>query len=100
VEDAAEAARVARAHWRLGRHSALLLAQPPPESLDDLEPLIEDALATARDEGVVGPGVTPFVLSFLHERTEGRTLRVNRELVLANAQLAAEVAIAYARGPT
>jgi pseudouridine-5'-phosphate glycosidase len=100
VEDADEAAQVARAHWRLGRHSALLLAQPPPESLDDMEPLIGEALARARDEGVVGPAVTPFVLSFLHECTEGRTLRVNRELVLANAQLAAQVAIAYAKGPT
>jgi pseudouridine-5'-phosphate glycosidase len=40
--------------------------------------------------------VTPFVLSFLHERSGGRTLEVNRELVLANAKLAAEVAVAYA----
>ncbi len=46
---------------------------------------------------MTGPAVTPFVLSFLHERSDGRTLEVNRELVLANAQLAAEVAVAYAR---
>ena len=39
--------------------------------------------------------MTPFVLSFLHEHSGGRTLEVNRELVLANAQLAAEVAVAY-----
>jgi len=38
--------------------------------------------------------VTPFVLSFLHERSAGRTLSVNRELVVANAGLAAEVAVA------
>jgi pseudouridine-5'-phosphate glycosidase len=38
--------------------------------------------------------VTPFVLARLHERSGGRTLAVNRELAAANAQLAAEVAVA------
>ena len=100
VESAEEAARIARSHWRLGRHSALVLAQPPPESLDDVEPLIEQALAEADDRGVAGPAVTPFVLSFLHEASGGRTLKVNRDLVLANAELSAQVAVAYAgEGP-
>jgi pseudouridine-5'-phosphate glycosidase len=44
----------------------------------------------------VGQAVTPFVLSFLHERSAGRTLVANRELVAANAGLAAEVAVAAA----
>jgi pseudouridine-5'-phosphate glycosidase len=100
VESAEEAARIARSHWRLGRHSALVLAQPPPESLDDVEPLIERALAEADERGVAGPAVTPFVLSFLHEASGGRTLEVNRDLVLANAELSARVAVAYAgEGP-
>jgi len=97
VESADEAARVARAHWQLGRHSALVLAQPPPESLDDIGPLIEQALAAADERSITGPAVTPFVLAFLHEASDGRTLRANRELVLANARLAAEVAVAYTR---
>jgi pseudouridine-5'-phosphate glycosidase len=97
VESADEAAAVARTHWQLKRRSGLLLAQPPPTSLDDVEPLIEQALAAAEEQGVTGPTVTPFVLAFLHERSGGRTLEVNRELVLANAQLAAEVAVAYAK---
>jgi pseudouridine-5'-phosphate glycosidase len=65
-----------------------------------VEPLIEQALGVAEERGVAGPAVTPFVLSFLHEASDGRTLHVNRELVLANAQLAAEIAVAYAgEGP-
>ena len=96
VDSAEEAARVARTHWQLGRHSALVLAQAPPKSLDDVEPLIEQALAEAEERGVAGPAVTPFVLSFLHEASGGRTLKVNRDLVLANAELAAQVAVAYA----
>jgi pseudouridine-5'-phosphate glycosidase len=93
VESPDEAARVAQAHWELGGNG-LLVARAPDESLDDIEPLIEDALRAAADEGVRGQDVTPFVLSFLHERSGGRTLRANKELVAANAQLAAEIAVA------
>jgi pseudouridylate synthase len=96
VESADEAARIAHAHWNLGG-GGLVLAQPPPTSLDDVEPLIEEALADATRQGVTGQAVTPFVLSFLHERSGGRTLAVNRELVVTNAGLASEVAALEAR---
>lgn len=92
VESAAEAAAVARAHWELGG-GGLLLARPPDNSLDDVEPLIEEALAAAGRNGVTGQAVTPFVLTYLHEHSDGRTLAANRELVVANAGLAAEVAV-------
>jgi pseudouridine-5'-phosphate glycosidase len=92
VESAAEAARIARAHWELGGHG-LLLARPPDDSLDDVEPLIEQALGEAERTHVSGQDVTPFVLAFLHEHSGGRTLKANRELVAANAALAAEVAV-------
>ena len=91
VDAPEEAARAARTHWELGG-AGLVLAQAPPTSLDDVEPLIEEALAEAARAGVHGQAVTPFVLSFLHERSGGRTLAVNRELVVANAGLASEVA--------
>jgi pseudouridylate synthase len=94
VDDAAEAARIARVHWELGG-AALLLGRAPDESVDDAEVLIEEALAAAADRGVRGQDVTPFVLSFLHERSGGRTLAVNRDLIVANAGLAAEVAVAF-----
>jgi pseudouridine-5'-phosphate glycosidase len=94
VESADEAATVARAHWELGG-GGLLLAQPPPTSLDDVGPLIEEALTESERRGISGQAVTPFVLSFLHERSGGRTLAANRELVVANAGLAAKVAVAW-----
>jgi pseudouridylate synthase len=96
VESADEAARVAHSHWELGGRG-ILLARPPDESLDDVEPLIAQALTEARRRSLSGQAVTPFVLSFLHEHSSGRTLIANRELVAANAALAAEVAVAYAR---
>ena len=91
VESADEAAQVARAHWELGR-GGLLLGRPPDESLDDVEPLIEQALLAAEAEGVHGQAVTPFVLSYLHRESGGRTLAANRDLIVGNARLAGEIA--------
>jgi pseudouridine-5'-phosphate glycosidase len=96
VESAEDAARVASAHWQLGGRSSLLLGNPPPVSLDGVEPLIEAALAAADRQGVSGKAVTPFVLAELHRESGGRTLEANRELIAANAALAGETAAAYA----
>jgi pseudouridylate synthase len=95
VESARDAAEVARAHWALGG-GGILLARPPDDSLDDVEPLIDEALHDAASRGIRGQQVTPFVLSFLHERSGGATLRANRDLIAANARLAAEAAAAHA----
>jgi len=95
VESAAETAAVARTHWELGG-GGLLVGRPPDESLDDVEPLIEEALAEASAAGVHGQAVTPFVLSYLHRASGGRTLEANRELVVGNARLAGEIAVAAA----
>jgi pseudouridylate synthase len=93
VETAGEAARVVAAHWALDR-AAVVVANPPPESLD-AEPLIDEALIEARRQGISGQLVTPFVLARLHERSGGATMRVNRSLIAANAALAGEIAVAY-----
>jgi pseudouridylate synthase len=93
IESPAEAARVARAHWELGG-AGLLVGRPPDEPLEDLEPLIERALVAARDTGVTGQAVTPFVLSYLHRESGGRTLAANRDLIAQNARLAGEIAVA------
>ena len=93
VEAASEAAQIARAHWQLGG-GGLLLGRPPDESLDDVEPLIEQALAEAAATGVRGGAVTPFVLARLHSESGGRTLKANRDLIEGNALLAGRIAAA------
>ena len=97
VDSPQEAASLARAHWELAGNGLLL--GNAPENAVDVEPLLEDALHAAEAENVTGQALTPFVLSFLHERSGGRTLEVNRELVVANARLAAEVAVAFSSLP-
>jgi pseudouridine-5'-phosphate glycosidase len=91
VESADEAGRLAAAHWLLDG-GGLLLGRPPDESLDDVEPLIERALADAAASSVHGQEVTPFVLAYLHRESNGRTLRANRDLIVGNARLAGEIA--------
>jgi len=94
ADDVVEIARIADAHWRLGGNT-ILVGRPPSESLD-VTPLIEEAVAAAARAGVSGQAVTPFVLAYLHENSGGETRRVNRDLIVANAGLAGEIAAAYA----
>jgi len=92
-------ATVASTHWGFARSTGVLVAQAPAEEVamteDELEPLIADALEEAAVEGIAGMDLTPYVLSVLHERTNGRTLIANRRLVEDNAGLAGEIAAAY-----
>jgi pseudouridine-5'-phosphate glycosidase len=93
VDSPQEAAAVARAHWAV-TGCGILLARAPTESLDDVEPLIAAALDQAAAADITGARLTPFVLSYLHEQSGGRTLEANRRLVADNASLAADVAAA------
>jgi pseudouridine-5'-phosphate glycosidase len=95
VDSAEEAARVAEAHWQLGG-AGLLLGRPPDEPLEDVEPLVADALAAAAAAGVSGQAVTPFVLAHLHRESGGRTEAANRALIAQNARLAGEVGLEVA----
>lgn len=94
VESVDDAVRLVNLHWKVGG-GGVLLTRPPDESLE-VDDLIEEALAEAEIQLIRGQEVTPFVLARLHERSGGRTLAVNRDLAVANAGLAAELAVAAA----
>ena len=84
---------MAAAHWELAG-GGVLVGNPPAAPLDDVEPLIELALASAAANRVTGPAVTPYVLDYLHRESGGRTRSANRRLVVDNAGLAADIAVA------
>ena len=94
IETAEEAVNLARLHWELGG-CGVLVARPPATSID-VDDLIDEALEEAERQGIRGQAVTPFVLSRLHEQSDGRTLEVNKELAAANAALAGELAVGAA----
>jgi len=101
VESAAEAAGVAHARSVLGTDTAgVVLANPLPESRQ-VDPAVHDRLVAAglaelAREGVTGKDVTPRLLEYFHANSGGESLRANVELVLANAALAASVAVELA----
>jgi pseudouridine-5'-phosphate glycosidase len=95
VETAEHAARIAVAHWALGRDGGMVVARPPQPEVDVAQ-LIDEALVEAEATVVTGQAVTPFVLACLHERSGGKTLEVNRRLAADNAALAADIAVAHA----
>jgi pseudouridine-5'-phosphate glycosidase len=99
VDTPAEAARLLSAHWGLGG-AGVVLAQPVAEDVAlgqaEFDAALAEAERLAESAGVRGPAVTPFLLARLAELTGGKSLRANRELIVANARLAAEVAKALA----
>jgi pseudouridine-5'-phosphate glycosidase len=99
VDSPAAAASLLKLHWDL-QGAGVVLAQPPPLALEpeELASALQDALARAARDGVRGAALTPFLLSRLAEVTRGKTLKVNAELIVANARLAALVACAAQGG--
>jgi pseudouridine-5'-phosphate glycosidase len=93
IDDVAQLASLVRRHWALGG-GGVVVARPPPTPLDpgEVEAWSEAAQARAAAEGVSGPALTPFVLGEMARLSGGRTVAANRDLVLANARLAAELA--------
>ena len=93
VESASEAASIFQAHCQLGG-SGVLLANPLPNAdaipLDDFE----RARAIAESEAVVtGAKLTPYLLKRIAELLGPPVLEANKKLIVANAKLAAEVAV-------
>ncbi|HEV3438914.1 MAG TPA: pseudouridine-5'-phosphate glycosidase [Gemmata sp.] len=99
IESPTEAAAVFAAHVRLGGGGAVL-AQPCPGDVaipaTEFNAWLGVAEADAWTAGVSGPRLTPFLLARLAELSGGQTLKANRALVIANARLAAAVAVALA----
>ena len=101
VESPEQVADVLRSARQLGpRTPAIVVANPVAEAAQ-LDPALHDrvlaaALADATDLGVRYAHLTPFLLERFHASTGGDSLRVNTELIKANAELAAAIAAAIA----
>jgi pseudouridine-5'-phosphate glycosidase len=99
VASAEEAAHAFRSH-RDFSSTGLLLANPVrlDQELDRgvHDAALSSALLKAQAEGVSGKAVTPALLSEFARHTDGVSVQVNRDLVVANASLAGEVAASLA----
>lgn len=77
-------------------NSALIVANPVGNQMDKAlhDQILFDGLAKAKTAGISGKAVTPFLLEYFHSNSKGESLRVNVEIIKANAALAAQIAVA------
>ncbi len=90
-----DVADFAQAHWSLGMRSAVLVANPVPETdaipKSEMEPIIARASKEAQEKKIRGQALTPFLLQRISELTNEKSMRANLALLLNNAQLAAQI---------
>ena len=82
----------------LGLKGGMLVTNPIPEQYsmpaDVINQAIEQALKESHQLGIHGKQTTPFLLAKIKELTAGHSLDANIQLVLNNARLAAQTAVA------
>jgi pseudouridylate synthase len=101
--DVREAASIAAAHLSLGLRSGMLVCVPPPAehalSEQDVVRTVEQAVAEAETSGIEGPALTPWLLARVAELTGGASVRANTALIVNDARVAAELAVALGGSP-
>jgi len=82
---------------RMNLKGGVLIANPIPEEYEIaremIDPAIERAIADAARQGIGGKELTPFLLKQLNEITGGDSQVANKQLVLNNAAVAAQIAV-------
>lgn len=97
VEAASEIAAILNAHWEMDLGGVLVCVPCPEDSAlpeGVLETAIGVAMAQAEHAQIRGKALTPFLLNALSEATDGESLRANEALLLNNATIAAQIALA------
>ena len=98
MDGAQELVAFLEARERLGLDGGVLVARPVDREHEipagEMRGHIETALGEAEGAGVRGKDVTPWLLSRVVELTKGRSLATNRALIVGNARLAGEIAVA------
>ncbi len=95
-DDPAAIAAIFRSALQLEMGTGMLVGNPIDASLeiphDAMTKIIERAVDEARDLGMRGKALTPWLLDRIHTLTQGRSLEANIALVRSNAKLAAAIA--------
>ena len=74
---------------------AIVVANPVVNQMDLAlhNQILSSGLQAAEDNHITGKAVTPFLLEYFHTQSKGESLRVNIEIIKANAHLAALIAV-------
>jgi pseudouridine-5'-phosphate glycosidase len=103
LDTALEQAAFIQTKWQLGLRGGVVVSNPVPEMFampqQEIDRITEQALLEARQGGVTGKAVTPFLLNRIKTLTDGRSLATNIALVKHNALVGARLAIALRKLP-
>jgi pseudouridine-5'-phosphate glycosidase len=95
-----EVADIIAAREAFGEPAALLVANPLPAARQlnpgVLDGALDEALAIAREQGIRGKAVSPFLLDRINDVTGGASVEVNLEIVRGNIELAGQISRALA----
>ena len=96
VDNEAEAADVFAAQLKLGYPGGAVIANPIPKEYsldaDFISQKINEALTSAKKQGIRGKEITPFLLDAISKTTDGKSLQANIQLVFNNARVAGKIA--------
>ena len=99
VADVAAAAEVIRVQLGLGL-AGVLVCVPAPEAQalpgDVARDAVERAIRDADTAGIHGPATTPWLLARIAELTNGASIRANTALIVNDARVAGQLAVALA----
>ena len=94
-----EIAKVMKIKWEMHFQGGIVIANPIPKKyslpLNEINSVIKLALSEMKEKNIIGKKTTPFLLSKIAEKTKGKSLESNIQLVLNNASLAAQIAISF-----
>jgi pseudouridine-5'-phosphate glycosidase len=104
VPDIGAAAELVGTHLGLGLGSGLLIcvAVPAADALPEAiaREAVQRAIDEARDAGVTGPALTPWLLGRIAQLTDGASIRANTSLIVNDARVAGALATHLATSAT
>lgn len=99
LQSTKEIARLIATKWQLGLEGSVLITNPVPAeqeiTADEMEVHIQQALHAAAEQKITGKEVTPFLLKYIADHTNGESLEANIALIKHNAKVGAEIAVVF-----
>jgi len=99
MDSAKEIASLLHTKWSLGLEGSVLIANPVPSDQEinasEMKIHIEKAIQVADQQNIKGKELTPFLLQWISEHTNGESLETNISLIKHNAALGAAIAVEY-----
>lgn len=99
ADDVQSIANICHTKNTLNLSGGIVVANPVPTEhaleADYINNIIIQAVKAAEDQGVTGKDSTPFLLKYIVEETNGKSLETNIKLVEHNAFVGAQIAVAF-----